>query len=580
MRIQSLSAKDVINFSMERASSQSRHGHSVPLLKIVIAWISALALASGHHAFYASLDNHPVTSGSGTTALLLVHSQAGASAIGTTFAFLVSSLLAVSAGTAFLQCAWRVVRTRAFSISGLNAMWSSPTNVFAFLSLDFWRTAQGVVVISGLAWAFPLIVTFAPGTLTVATDITTTSGQCSVPAFDWGATGLLYDVIDSASISYNSPSSLIQQIVGATFLAGQPLAATSPCGRNCSYVMSTNAPSYSCSVGAQNPSALNWTSADLNPEFSPPPYFAAQTDITAPSSENQFVKWDFQAHYTNYTSGLPVANGGHNITCIAYNSTYSVNYTFAGTTASVVIDKIVPQQLAGQMSPNISGQAGFLVPGSDPLVHTAWYNATASYYAILDSISAYTIGSVVPQNGLAGASVVYTPSTIQLGQTQLMQTSGTSRAALNFTWIPIKDIPPIFESLLQNITLSILTGAADRTQTTTTICSYSDNNTHFVYNERRLWLIYGLGLGVALLCDFFGIIALFQNSAFGGATSSYFGDFLAATRNPELNELNLNESGRVRLKYGPVLSEGGRFAFSRPDALAVGGKENSLLGSM
>jgi hypothetical protein len=46
---------------MERASSQSPHGHYVPLLKIVLAWVSALALASGHHTFYTSLDNHSVT---------------------------------------------------------------------------------------------------------------------------------------------------------------------------------------------------------------------------------------------------------------------------------------------------------------------------------------------------------------------------------------------------------------------------------------------------------------------------------------------------------------------------------------
>jgi hypothetical protein len=66
---------------------------------------------------------------------------------------------------------------------------------------------------------------------------------------------------------------------------------------------------------------------------------------------------------------------------------------------------------------------------------------------------------------------------------------------------------------------------------------------------KSTWLIYGLGLGVALLCDFFGIMVFFQNKVFGGATGSNFGDFLAATRNPELNELNLNEPGRIRLKY-------------------------------
>ncbi|KAF8185363.1 hypothetical protein K438DRAFT_2020103 [Mycena galopus ATCC 62051] len=561
------------------ACSQSPHGHYVPLLKIVLAWVSALVLASGHHAFYASLDNHPVTSG--TTASLFVHSQAWASAIGTAFAFLVSSLLAVSAGTAFLQCAWRVARKRAVSISGLNAMWSSLTNVFAFLSLDFWRTAQGIVIVSALAWTFPLIVTFAPGTLTIESDVTTVSGPCQVPIFDWEATELLYDLIDSGPEFYFSRSSLTEQIVGATVLGGQPLPATSPCGRNCSYLVSTNGPSYSCSVGAQNPSALNWTSALLQADwFPPPPYFADQTDITAPSTETPFGDWDFQAHYTNYTDGDP-DDSGHNITCIAYNSTYNVNYTFAGTTASVVIENIIPQQLAGQMSPNISVQAR--APGQPTsLPHTAWYNATASYSAIFSSIASYAIGSVTVQTRPV-IYFVYSSDTLRLGQTQMMETTSTVLfygVADKFTWIPIEDIPPIFESLLQNITLSILGGAADRSQSMNTTCIYSHDSTQFVYNKRRLWLIYGLGLGVALLCDFFGIIAFFQNQAFGGATGSNFGAFLAATRNPELNELNLNDPGRIRLVYGPVLSEGGRYAFGRPDALAVGGKESSLLGSM
>ncbi|KAJ7235803.1 hypothetical protein C8J57DRAFT_1530499 [Mycena rebaudengoi] len=223
------------------------------------------------------------------------------------------------------------------------------------------------------------------------------------------------------------------------------------------------------------------------------------------------------------------------------------------------------------MSPNISGDPGScqLIPGVEPSVHTAWYNATANYYAILDTIAAYTIGSMILRNSPTSHMVNFTPSTIQLSEWQMMQagsSTGTAPWQPNYTWIPIEDIPPMFESLLQNITLSILT-------------AITTHNTHFVYNKRRLWLIYGLGLGVALLCDFVGIIALFQNKAFGGATGSNFGDFLAATRNPELNELNLNEPGRIRLKYGPVLSEGGRYAFGRPDALAVGpgSKENSLL---
>ncbi|KAJ6545686.1 hypothetical protein B0H19DRAFT_844212, partial [Mycena capillaripes] len=112
----------------------------------------ALGLACGHHGFYASLNNRVLASNNSTSASLLLHSQSGASAVGTSFAFLVSAALGVSAGTAFLQCAWKLVRQHAFTVSGLDALWSSPHNVFAFFSFDFWRSARGVVVISALAW--------------------------------------------------------------------------------------------------------------------------------------------------------------------------------------------------------------------------------------------------------------------------------------------------------------------------------------------------------------------------------------------------------------------------------------------
>jgi hypothetical protein len=170
------------------------HGsHYYPLLKIVLAWFVALALSTGHHGFYASLDNRIVPSGSGASASLLLHSQAGASAIGTTFAVLVSAALRVSAGTAFLQCAWKVVRQRAFTVSGLDALWSSPHNALAFFSVDLWSSARGIVLISALTWAFPLVVTFAPGTLTVQSRSGTVSGPCTVPTFDFESSALLHD---------------------------------------------------------------------------------------------------------------------------------------------------------------------------------------------------------------------------------------------------------------------------------------------------------------------------------------------------------------------------------------------------
>jgi hypothetical protein len=167
--------------------------HGPTLLKILLPWVVALALAGGHHAFYASLNNTVPASVNTKSASLLIHSQAGASAIGTTFAFLIEASIGASAGTAFVQCAWMLVRQRAFTISGLDALWSSSHNALAFLSFDLWWTGRGIVLISGLAYAFPLVVTFVPGTLTVESQIRHISEACAVPAYDFGSSTLLHD---------------------------------------------------------------------------------------------------------------------------------------------------------------------------------------------------------------------------------------------------------------------------------------------------------------------------------------------------------------------------------------------------
>ncbi|KAJ6583350.1 hypothetical protein DFH09DRAFT_1435725 [Mycena vulgaris] len=579
---------------MDQQAPQGRHSHFVPVFKIVAAWVVALALAAGHHAFYASLNNTaPTLDTSGTSASLLVHnasllvhSQAGASAIGTTFAYIISSTLSVSAGTAFLQCAWRVVHTRALTVSGLDAMWSSQTNMVAFLSLDFWLNARGIVIISGLAWTFPLVVTFAPGTLTVNTELFTTSEPCSIPKFDFGATDLLYTrIVSTTTVPYEGPSSNAQRIVSATLFGGQPLPPTSPCGNNCSYVVTANAPSFSCYVGEQHPSALNWTGKGIaevfGEELTPPPYFAATTDIMPPNVNNSFHDWDFQAHYTNYTAWQPDHDGGVDVTCIAYNSTYNVNCTFVGTTSSVVIEQLVLHQRANELS---SEGPQVLLPGwPEPDGYS--YNVLANYRALFDSMyDAYGEGSVgfhVVVFSVGGAQFhsgpfTFTPASLQTSQTPLVNAAASDLTHGTLIWIPGAEIPLFFESLMQNVTLSILAGSLDPTQTSSTTCLVTSSEPRFLYNPHRLWLIYGLGLGVALLCDFIGLIALYQNCAIG-ATGNAFSDFLTATRNPELNALNLKDKGRIRLQYGPIASEGGRYAFGIPGSLGYSGKEFDTL---
>ncbi|KAK7041996.1 hypothetical protein R3P38DRAFT_2611003 [Favolaschia claudopus] len=545
-----------------------------PLFKIVGAWVVALALACGHHAFYASLNGDVASADATdiTNASFLVRSQAGASAIGTTFAFLVSASLGVSAGTALLQSSWRVVGQRAFTLSGLDALWSSPTSLLAFLSFDFWRSARGIVVISALAYAFPLVVTFAPGTLIVRNRVDSVQHPCSVPTFDFGSSAILHDELRTASLPYLRPSTAADRLVGSTLLGSQPFLPVSPCGNNCSYSISAPALSFSCSAGTRNDTALTWDWQSLPTSFNPPPYVAVKLDVTP--SLNMYSGWDLEAHYSDYASWRPTQTS-NNLTCVAYNSTYYLDYTFAGTSGAVRIDKIVPQQPASQISSNTTN-GGIL----DGPTHNAWFNATTNYHAVLESMYSYLIGNVTLTQTANSVNFDYAPPSIALATSPLINAASSSLfSAGNLTWIDFPDVIHSMESLLQNISLSILTGTLDRSQSAQTTCSFRSTLPHFTYDARRLWLVYGAGLLVALFCDLFGVIAIKRN---GFGASGEFSDFLAATRNRELNALDLTERDKVKLMYGPVRSEGGRYAFATLENLfspATGVARRETLGS-
>ncbi|KAJ7054255.1 hypothetical protein C8F01DRAFT_500797 [Mycena amicta] len=547
--------------------------HYSPLLKILLAWLAAAVLAVGHHAFNSSLNGQVV--GAKTSRISQVNSQAGASAVGTTFAFLVSAMLGVTAATAFLQCAWHAVRKRSFTVGGLDALWSSPHNALAFLSLDFWRAGRGVVLVAAISWAFPLVVTFAPGTLSVNTDISTENQSCSVPTFDLSASTILHEEVGNALLSYTHPSVLSTRTVSATVFGGQHFPQTSPCvgNLNCTYELSVRAPSFSCSLGVSNASALTWNKNLTGTAFDPPPWAALPFDASPPKWF--YSGWDLVGHYSDYQGFHPISvadpnsddfirEPGNNFTCITYNSTYHLTYSFASSASGVSIDRIDLDQPASQLvAPYTVGdnsENGTFIPNTE--YHSAVFNATTNAFALVSSLYTILTGLISVTESLENANFFFTPDTLSVLSTHLP--AQVQSGAGNITWFGT--LPSLMESLLQNITLSVLT--LDATQTTTTTCVYSNLVPRFSYNARRLWLVYGLGLGCALLCDIFGVAALWQNKF--GATGG-FSDFLAATRNAELNEVDLDGKKPVRLRYGPLRDAGGRFAFAQPESLAQSG---------
>ncbi|KAF7322384.1 hypothetical protein HMN09_00016300 [Mycena chlorophos] len=539
------------------------HGTYVaPLRKITLAWILALVFAVGHHAFYHSLNGRPVEA----TASLQFrpHSQPGASAIGTALAWLASFSLALSAGTAFLQLAWRSVQQRSWTVSGLDALWSSPNDIMAFLEADFWRSGRATVLVVAAAWAFPLVTTFAPGTLSVSTVTITRNQTCPVPTFDFG-TNALFEVTPSVSLPYERPSSLALRTIEATLFSGNSYVPASICSGNCSYTMSVAAPSFECTSGLQNATALNWT--DQGPGLTPPPFAGGNFD--ASPSRNDYHNWDLEVLFANYVEWFPEQAGiGHstNVSCIAYNSTYYLNYTFAGPLWSINIDNLVRGQPASQMASSTENSNA----GSGPLTHTQFWNATTNYHALLSTITSYLVGNIEVFQSTSAVDFDYTPPALVAATELLADTTASNLPGGNLTWNA--SMITTLETLVSNTVFSVLT--LDPAQTTDGLCSFSDNSPRFSYNARRLWLIYGLGLGLALVVDVIGVTALWRN---GFGAGGDFRDMLVSTRNSGLDgpeTVKEIQDGSLRLRFGRLRKTNGGYAFAEPDSLVREGEED------
>ncbi|KAJ7085938.1 hypothetical protein C8R44DRAFT_901543 [Mycena epipterygia] len=399
--------------------------------------------------------------------------------------------------------------------------------------------------------------------LSVQTQIKPIRGACNVSTFDFGSSAL-YDQSISVKKPFLEPSSLADQVVGATLFGGQPISPTSPCAGNCSYLTSINAPAFSCTLGFKNTSVLEWERGIVSDY---PVYISGRFDAALPLYP-LYNNWDYEGHYANYGNVLNLS-AGTNVTCISYNATYHLNYTFTGPISSVVIKQVVLDQPGSQlMLGTMADRAG--PAASDPdfvdgerQTHSAWFNTTTNYYAVLSSLYSFLVGNITTDESGDSLDLVYQPPRLAVTQSRLV----TFIQNVNITW---GDVPTAMESLLNNITLSLLT--IDLSQSATATCVYTDSHPYFSYDAEQLWLVYGLALVVALLCDALGVFALVQIRV--GPVNAEFSDFLAATRNAELDDVDVSEGSQpVRLRYGLLKDEAGRHAFSLAENIGPVGDE-------
>lgn len=114
------------------------------LIWMILAWVSALAFAIGHHFFYSRFDQLRIDK----TEL----SQGWIIRIGTGMAFVVQILFVVSATIACSQLQWLTTRSREFSVRQIDTIFSVPGNPLAFLESRLWLRYPALSMLAAIAW--------------------------------------------------------------------------------------------------------------------------------------------------------------------------------------------------------------------------------------------------------------------------------------------------------------------------------------------------------------------------------------------------------------------------------------------
>ncbi|KAK5674200.1 hypothetical protein LTS10_013037 [Elasticomyces elasticus] len=228
------------------ASLKRIHWHAPT--SMTAALVCAVALSLGHHFFYASLDGQLTPAGSYHVVGKSKSKQQFNTAIGTAFAFVVKSALAVAITLAYVQVFWHTVNTarRSPTLTELDTL-SALGNVLGLFNVaDRWRHP----LLFGLAlifWCAPIATIITPATLSVSSGLRKSFSMMQVPQFDF--TTLDYSatmhMAGSVAYSYSGSSQSLQKIASAVLARGQILPINPP-SSNTSWTLEFWGPALHC----------------------------------------------------------------------------------------------------------------------------------------------------------------------------------------------------------------------------------------------------------------------------------------------------------------------------------------------
>jgi hypothetical protein len=152
------SARPSINFSKPMPGSYEpvhlvKWGvHWLAPAKMLSLFVAGVALAIGHHCYYRSLAGTKVIPTASIVSAWDTDRQEWKIRFGTAFAFLAKTCLATAIAVAYTQHIWASCKRKAYSISGLDALFSATSDVFAFASLELTLRAKVGALLAALVW--------------------------------------------------------------------------------------------------------------------------------------------------------------------------------------------------------------------------------------------------------------------------------------------------------------------------------------------------------------------------------------------------------------------------------------------
>lgn len=419
---------------------------------MVVSFVSGIAFAIGHHSFYANYDGQRVESS--------FPNQAWIVRIGTGLAFLVKTLLVISATIAFTQNQWLVMKSRSFEIRQIDTIFSITSNPLGFFQTRSWFRVPVLLLLAIITWLLPIAAIITPATITVSAVSKTSTQMGSPPQ-------LYFDPNNYASLQttvrtdYVSPSSDTLRTALSSGLTGEILSIPAAFA-NESYTLEFFAPALRCDFA--DASLINETYTTYMEQMTGienvyqyiawVPVANSSFDLSETTTFLDMVSTDAAHIYiipnTSASAG-PVYVGGEMITgeddhygyqdlldCKLYNASYQVFLNFSYPTQSI---EITSRTLLNPVNVSVDISEWYFGTVQKPPIIIKQQAQRICYQALMDSLGRLLVGNEWQRDGFT-------------------VTQQTSWSMMSINWTDRTAAQRGVEELFQNITFSMMSSTA------------------------------------------------------------------------------------------------------------------------